>query len=346
VAHKAEVTTENQTDAQRVRLREIWQAWSLAVQVPEKWPIAAVICRTDLDVSLRDNSVEAQLAGCLAELTRRKLFAPWELVFVETGPAGPLEHRPALRRLLEEAQRAHATSVVVIHSTRLFRSQVDAQVIQRELLSRGIEIVWPDMPTLDPLAVGTWRTAEAYADCEFRSRQISYCVGKALESRSRSGMPVGPLPEVYRVKARGPRHNGRRGQPIEWGLVEPLASIVSEGGRRRRGGATYGAIASWSSLTALMGITPAGRKMEAAWWQRILSNPKLAGRQWPYVYDGYRPGRVIPRLGRPTDFADTVDCKLPSVFTWEEFLAMGRRARVTRTDRSRLRSGRGTGSGR
>jgi len=105
--------------------------------------IAAVYCRKSTDSKDRADvkSTEVQRRLC-TDFIRAKGWTEGPAFVEEDGLSGALgeDQRPALKSLVEAARRKEFTVVVMVEQSRLFRENVDAQVMLRTFRRLGIDI--------------------------------------------------------------------------------------------------------------------------------------------------------------------------------------------------------------
>lgn len=171
---------------------------------------------------------------------------------------------------------------------------------------------------LDSQLPNSWKAENARtAWDEFFAHKTSHLVGTAFERQSLIGIPLGPLPEGYRVAARGLDTSGRFGSPTSWERNEPLASTIEIGGKMILAGRSLEDVIAYAANTMGAGVTPAGRRMTSRWWRSTLTNPKYAGYHVPSFYQGYRPGP--PSRPRRTVDSHVVPCLLPAIFSLDDW---------------------------
>lgn len=308
-------------------LQQHWKEWAerLPVEAKVLWPHGAAYIRESNVNSLVGDAPVAQLVATLNMLEREGVYVPWDLVVFENVSGTELALRPRFQALIERATTGEFSVIGAYLSHRLFRNAEEAAKVTRQLTMHGVRLLWNDKPHLDerdPMAFLIESQQRTYD--ELHSRQTSFQVGRQMEFKTRSGEPLGRLPEVWRITHRSATSKyGRQGKPDAWELVEPLASIVKEGATKYLEGATYQELAEWSLTTACAGTAPGGRVMSWRWWSRMLGNPKLAGYQWATRYEGYkahkRPGARSASRRRAEDL---VACKLPALITLEQHRAI------------------------
>ncbi len=105
--------------------------------------IAAVYCRKSTDSKDRADvkSTEVQRRLC-SDFIRVKGWTEGPAFVEEDGLSGALgaDQRPALKALVEAAKRKAFTAVVMVEQSRLFRENVDAQVMLRTFRRLGVDV--------------------------------------------------------------------------------------------------------------------------------------------------------------------------------------------------------------
>lgn len=330
-------------------LKAVWQAWvaTLPDEAATNWRRGCAYVRESSIKSLATNAPDMQLRNTLAMLGAKHVYVPWEGVFFDNASGTDTAPRSAFRRLFEEAVAGGFQVVGVFVSERLFRNLEQATRYKREFRLKGIELEYLGKFEGDPRNPASWQL-EVIQDmtAELQARNTGFYVGTHIEALTRSGHPVGMLPEAYEIAERAPTFLGRRGSPIAWRFVEPLASIIAEGRRRYMAGSSYADLARWAATTELEGRTPKGSTMNAWWWTATLHNPKYAGYHMPTAYQGFKPGVESPKRPRRNRHAELVPCKLPALWTLDDYYAIfveGERrlsnAKVRKTYRSYLLTG-------
>lgn len=155
---------------------------------------AALYCRVSTDEQAdRGTSLSDQQTRC----ERYAAEAGWAVTerFIDDGFSGATTDRPALRRLLSSAADGVFDVVVVTDPDRLSRDLVDGLVIERDLASAGVEIVYlvqPAMSTLERQLRGVIAEEER--------RKIRDRTSRGLRARAAAGLwPGGPPPYGYRI---------------------------------------------------------------------------------------------------------------------------------------------------
>jgi len=138
--------------------------------------------------------------------------------------------------------------VGVFVAERMFRNLEQATKVRLEFRTRGIELEYVGRFEGDHRSPASWQL-EVMQDmaAEAQARQTGYYTGRHLESLTREGKPVGPLPEGYKEAKRAESILGKRGSVTEWRVVEPLATILQEGLRRYLAGSSFADLARWSA---------------------------------------------------------------------------------------------------
>jgi hypothetical protein len=326
--------------------RAVW-ADTLPAEAATIWARGAVYVRQSSARSLVGEAADVQLRGTLAQMAQKKIFVPPEGIFFDVESGTDIGPRAAFQRLFEEALRGGFKAIGVYVNERLFRNLEQAIQIKRQFRLHGIDVIYLGKWEGDPRNPAAWQL-EVMQDmnAELHARNTSHYVGLHHEALTRAGRPVGRLPEVYRPAERAPTFLGRRGSVISWEIVQPLGSIMQEGLRRYKDGATFSDLAAWSATTELKGVTPQGRVMNTKWWYHALTNPKFAGYQMPTTYMGFKPGKESPGRPRRNAKSELVPCLLPPLWTLDDHREVYRLARTRwrgakdrRTFRSYLLSG-------
>lgn len=335
-------------EALRPRLAAIRDEWEASLPPGARsWTPGAAYIRESSARSLVGEAAEVQLRQTLALLAQRRIYVAPDAVFVDIQSGTDIAARAAFQRLFEQAIAGGFKAIGVFISERLFRNLEQAIKFKRQFRLKGVELVYLGKYEGDQRNPASWQL-EIMQDtsAELHARNTSFHVGTHLESISRAGRPIGPLPEVYRAGPRAPSFLGRRGSVLHWEIVEPLGSMAAEARRRYVAGASFSDLARWSASSELGGVTPAGHQMTEVWWYRLLTNPKLAGYHQPTKYTGYRPGKEAPKRERKRGLEELVPCLLPALWTLDDHkeilrIAHGRsRAyKVRRTFRVSLLSG-------
>ena len=310
----------------------------MLLTVPYGWEIGAAYIRESHAKSLEGDQAVAQLVAVLRSFAQRHIFVPWDLVVLENESGVDLLARGGFNGLLALASDRTYSHLGCFEADRLARSTVDGPDVINTCRRYGVKVHWLGRAEIDPRNPAQWQSDQVqFQSAEYVSRSTSYKVGTNREHASLAGVPLGRLPEGYEVATRGLALNGRAGPPVGWRLVEPLASVIREGRELYvSGGMSFRGLAEWSLTTKLAGETPAKRPMDREWWRTTLTNPKYAGFQVPSTYLGYRRDvaeeerRMARRHSRSLDPSNFVPCKLPAIFTLEEFLETIRQMRLRR----------------
>lgn len=304
----------------KVALRAEWERWAQTLPLEgQYWPRAAVYVRESSVESLVGDAPVVQLRNTLEMFKSQRRYVPWELVTLERATGTELAARTQFRDLLDRAEAGECVAIGAFLSSRFFRNVEEAIVVKRRMARLGVELVWVGKPAIDngdPVAFLMERNLEI-AD-EWIPRSTSYHVARAFERACEDGVPIGRLPELWRVAERAPGHRADRpGPPIRWELVEPIASLVKEGALRYLAGHTFGDLAKWIASTEIQGKTPSGRLMDHIWWQWNLKNPKLAGFQHRMDHPGYKPGKESAKRA-PITSRELLPCLLPPILSLEQ----------------------------
>jgi len=295
-----------------------WQA-TLPAEAAN-WPLGAAYIRESSAESLAGGSPDTQLRNVLEMMARRQYYVTVETLFFEVQSATQTATRGAFQRLYELALAGGVKAIGVFLSERLFRNVEDSIRVKRDFRKKGIELVFLGKFEGDQRNPAVWQ-AETMQEVvnELHARNTGFQVGLAFERRSRAGLPIGKMPEVYEPDGRAPSILGRRGSVDAWKLSEPLASILKEGCARYLAGASFADLARWSQGTELAGLTPRGRVMHRRWWYMQLRNPRYAGFQMPTNYQGYKPGIEFEKRARVGPKSELVPTVTPALWGWDEF---------------------------
>ena len=161
---------------------------------------AVLYCRVSTDEQAEHGT---SLADQARRCERYALDRGWQVVdrFVDEGVSGATPDRPALNRLVSAAGENAFDVVVVTDPDRLSRDLVDGLVIERELASSAVEVVYliqPAMSTLERQLRGVIAEEER--------RKIRDRVSRGQRSVAEAGYwPGGPPPYGYKLEraARG-----------------------------------------------------------------------------------------------------------------------------------------------
>ena len=301
-------------------LLAVWSEWATSLPQHTDWEIGAAYVRESSAKSLEGIQPSVQLRAILDNFARKHIFVPWELVFFDNRSGTELETRSGLMALIAKVEvDPTIRHIGAFESDRLFRNVEDHSRQTNDWRRRGVRVHIPGMPDLDERLPSTWQMEQTQAQfSEYHSRTTSFKVGTNLQAASRSGIPVGTLPEGYRVAERGPGLNGRTGRPSRWEQSQPLAGIIRQGGKLYLRGKSYAELSRWAESTELHGVTPKGKPMTREWWRSTLLNPKYAGYHMATDYQGYKPGKIAPKRPRRTADTPLIPCALPPIFTMEE----------------------------
>lgn len=296
---------------------------SLDAEAAATWVHGAAYIRVSCARSLVNDSPDTQLQHTLNLLAQQQVHVSQENIFFDVHTGADYGRRAALQEMLAIAQRGGIKAIGVYLNERLFRNLEQAIKTKREFRLNGVELYYLGSYVGDQRNPVAWQQ-QVIGDftAELHARTTSYYVGNHLEKLSRSGRPVGQIPEAYEHDEREASFMGRPGKVKSWRLVQPLAGIINEGCRRYLAGSTLAEVAVWAATTELKGLTPAGRVMDAQWWHQTLRNPRYAGYQAPSAYSGYRPGIESPANRRITRATELVPCILPALWTLADYHAI------------------------
>ena len=267
-------------------LADEWERWRVTLP-PEAiyWPPAAAYVRESGVDSMVGDAAVLQLRATLEMLSREQMYVPWDLVYFENATGTEIAARAQFQRLLARAESGEFKAIGCYLSGRSLRNVEDAIAVKRQMRRRGVKLLWvgkPDIDAKDPVAFLLERNLEV-AD-EWVPRQVSYLVSRAKEQASLRGVPIGKLPEIWRVTSRGQStRQGRPGPPTASALVEPIASVVKEGALRYLAGHSFQDLATWSAGSAIEGLTPHGRPTDR---NLVAVEPTEPEARWASIPDG------------------------------------------------------------
>ena len=166
--------------------RTEWIAY-LRVSTPEQ-------AERDLSLPAQRRAVEAYAAAHGARIARE---------FVEEGHSGIDPHRPAFRRMLEDALRpgSDVAAIVVHHSSRFTRDAMEARVVKTNLRRAGVRVfsVSQDLPD-DPMG----KLMEGFFECidQYESEINGLRTSAAMAEAVRQGYFPGSRPPFgFRTRA-------------------------------------------------------------------------------------------------------------------------------------------------
>lgn len=171
---------------QRGERRNAWVAY-LRVSTPEQ-------AERDLSLPAQRHAIEAYAQAHGATIARE---------FVEEGHSGTDPHRPAFRRMLEDALRpgSDVSVIVVHHSSRFTRDAMEARVVKTKLRRAGIRVcsVSQDLPD-DPMG----KLMEGFFECidQYESELNGLRTSAAMAEAVRQGFFPGSRPPFgFRTRA-------------------------------------------------------------------------------------------------------------------------------------------------
>ncbi len=155
---------------------------------------AAIYCRVSTDDQAdRGTSLVDQQARCDAYCHTES----WTVVgaFIDDGISGATTDRPELSRLMSEAAQGTFDRVVVTDPDRLSRDLVDGLIIERDLATHSVEVVYLVQPSM-----GTLERQIRGVIAEEERRKIRERTSRGLRAIAEAGhWPGGAAPYGYRI---------------------------------------------------------------------------------------------------------------------------------------------------
>ena len=255
----------------REELRVIHAAWVVSLGDHDGWKVGAAYLRESQKESLQHFSPAAQVKGILDEAQKRRVFIPWELVFMDAR-TGRLDSRTDFQELMRLARARKYQVLIMLHTSRFARNLVISRRYKTELRGQlGIEVVALNAQFDVSKPEGRFAEGMVELSDEYYSDNVAFWVHHGLMERFDQGLPLGSLPETFYLD----RTSGELRPHPELSKVVREGALMYLTNEQPGTSVGFGTLAKWSDANDYR--TPSGRRLDDEWWRNTLTNPKNAG---------------------------------------------------------------------
>lgn len=230
--------------------------------------------------SQRDVAIEQQVRECERFAKRNGLQIVH--VYEDRALTGTNDQRPGFQKMMQDAERASWSYVIVYSLDRFARNRYDSAVNKRKLKEHGIKVL-SAMENIsdDPTGVLMESVLEGLA--EYYSMELSQKIRRGMADNASKCMVNGSLPLGY-----------VRGEDGRYAIDEAEAQIVQEIYNRVKDGDRICEIIH--DLNSRGHLTKTGREWNKSSFNRLLSNERYTG---TYIYGNVRiPGGIPPIISK------------------------------------------------